>query len=444
MRTFAAILAATALSLAAALKPLPTALLAERNVTGLCTDTGSYAGYVNIDNNSKQYFYWGFESQSNPADDPIVLWMTGGPGCSSELALLFENGPCKVNDWATGTVPNPYSWNTKANLLYIDQPAGVGFSTGEENDKDEEGVAADMYAFLQGFFKEHPELADNKFFVVGESYGGHYAPATAHGIWQRNQAPAAGDIKINLAGLAVGNGLTDPEIQYQYYPEMAYTQAIKEIGHATVSESTYQSMKQAVPGCVKLIQQCQTDHSTCSTAQFVCNQELTQPYYATGLNPYDISEPCRVPGLCYNFTNVDQWLNSASTQAALGVSGKWQSCNYQVNSDFSADWMRNYQQDVPPLLGDNIPVLIYAGDYDFICNWLGNQAWTLALDWSGKAAFNAATPTSWVVNGAAAGEVRSAGGFHFLRVYKAGHMVPHDQPAAALQMLNTFISGGKF
>jgi cathepsin A (carboxypeptidase C) len=89
-------------------------------------------------------------------------------------------------------------------------------------------------------------------------------------------------------------------------------------------------------------------------------------------------------------------------------------------------------------------VLIYAGDYDFICNWLGNQAWTLALEWSGKGAFNAATPTSWVVGGAAAGQVRVAGGLHFLRVFKAGHMVPHDQPEAALQMINTFIAGGKF
>jgi carboxypeptidase C (cathepsin A) len=71
MRTFAALLAATALSMVAALQPLPTVSLAERNVSGLCTDAGSYAGYVNIDDNSKQYFYWGFESQSNPADDPM-------------------------------------------------------------------------------------------------------------------------------------------------------------------------------------------------------------------------------------------------------------------------------------------------------------------------------------------------------------------------------------
>lgn len=442
MRTLAAILAATAVAAVAA-RPIAT-LRGERNVTGLCTDVNSYAGYVDIDDDSKHYFYWGFDSQNNPADDPVVLWMTGGPGCSSELALLFENGPCHANPAGDGTVPNPYSWNTNANLLYIDQPAGVGFSTGKENDSDEAMVAADMYAFLQGFFKAHPELADNPFFVIGESYGGHYAPATANGIYQGNQALAPGDIHINLAGLAMGNGLTDPEVQYKYYPEMAYNYSISKIGHPVVDLSTYKQMQNAVPGCIKLISQCQQDHSVCSVAQFVCNDAELSPYEQTGLNPYNIKEPCTVPGLCYNFTNVNTFLNSAATQATLGVSGEWTSCNYQVNGDFSSDWMRNYQQDTLPLLASKIPVLVYAGDLDFICNWLGNHAWTEALQWPGKAAFNAAATKPWMVGGQQAGTIQAAEGLHFLRVFDAGHMVPHDQPAAALAMLDTFISGGSF
>ena len=69
-------------------------------------------------------FYWFFESRSDPANDPLIIWLTGGPGCSSTLALLGENGPCSVNDDATGTVTNPYSWNSKANILWLDQPVG--------------------------------------------------------------------------------------------------------------------------------------------------------------------------------------------------------------------------------------------------------------------------------------------------------------------------------
>ena len=98
-------------------------------------------------------FYWFFESRSAPATDPVLLWMTGGPGCSSEVALFGENGPCSVNKNGTDTIRNPFSWNSNASVLYIDQPAGTGFSYGLGLDHDEKGVAADMYDFLQQFFK---------------------------------------------------------------------------------------------------------------------------------------------------------------------------------------------------------------------------------------------------------------------------------------------------
>jgi cathepsin A (carboxypeptidase C) len=83
-----------------------------------------------------------------------------------------------------------------------------------------------------------------------------------------------------------------------------------------------------------------------------------------------------------------------------------------------------------------------AGDADFICNWLGNRAWVHALPWPGKAAFTAAPVLDWTVDGAKAGEVRSAKGLTFLRVFGAGHMVPMDQPANALAMVNAFVHGG--
>ena len=95
-------------------------------------------------------FYWFFESRSAPATDPVLLWMTGGPGCSSEVALFGENGPCTVNADGTDTATNPHSWNSNANLLYIDQPAGTGFSYGGLL-HDEDQVASDMYEFIVGW-----------------------------------------------------------------------------------------------------------------------------------------------------------------------------------------------------------------------------------------------------------------------------------------------------
>lgn len=147
----------------------------EKDVTGLCGRTKSGAGYVTIDSaTDKNYFYWYFNSRSKPSTDPVILWMTGGPGCSSELALLHENGPCELNKAGTATLENIYGWNNKANIVYIDQPADVGFSYGTQAgwDHNEKQVSQDMYTFLQGFFQKHPEWLSNEFYVFGESYGG--------------------------------------------------------------------------------------------------------------------------------------------------------------------------------------------------------------------------------------------------------------------------------
>ena len=156
---------------------------------------------------------------------PFVVWLTGGPGCSSTLALLTENGPCTVDgDGKSGTTTvNPHSWTEAAHVLWLDQPAGVGFSYGDENDSGEAMVGEDAYYFFQAFFQSHPEYANNPLYIIGESYGGHYVPAIAHRIWRGNQAPLCEKcIPLNLAGLAIGNGLTAPEEQYPWYPEMVW------------------------------------------------------------------------------------------------------------------------------------------------------------------------------------------------------------------------------
>lgn len=117
----------------------------------------------------------------------------------------------------------------------------------------------------------------------------------------------------------------------------------------------------------------------------------------------------------------------------------WQSCNYTVNAAFRDDWMKNYQTQLPDMLQDGVRALIYAGDQDYICNWLGNQAWTLAMEWTGKDAFNAASNDPYrTADGVEVGQLRSAKGLSFLRIYSAGHMVPLDQPEVALYMLNEF------
>jgi len=101
---------------------------------GLCDDSvKQLSGYYRITDNKTDdhYFYWMFESRSKPKEDPFILWLTGGPGCSGMLALLNENGPCTVTSQSLPkTVNNPFSWTNNATVLWIDQPTGVGFSYG--------------------------------------------------------------------------------------------------------------------------------------------------------------------------------------------------------------------------------------------------------------------------------------------------------------------------
>ena len=179
--------------------------------------------------------------------------------------------------------------------------------------------------------------------------------------------------------------MTQPEIQYEYYAEMAYNNSY---GIECVDESTHEKMVESTPFCIDKIKMCNDKGgSYCNAAYSYCNAQLATPYYSTGLNPYDIRKKCGDNPLCYDFSNVEKWLATDSTREALHVTSDraaWVSCNNDINADFRSDWMINYDGYVADMLEGGIKVLIYAGDVDFICNSLGNKACTLDIEWSGK------------------------------------------------------------
>jgi len=145
---------------------------------------------------------------------------------------------------------------------------------------------------------------------------------------------------------------------------------------------------------------------------------------------------------------IAEYMNRPEVMEALGAEvSKFESCNFDINRNFlfQGDWMKPFHRLVPGLLGHgegSVPVLVYAGDADFICNWLGNQAWTEALEWPGKKAFNAVERKGLHLAGAPEyGKVKSSGNFTFMRLYQAGHMVPMDQPEASLDFFNRWLGG---
>lgn len=130
------------------------------------------------------------------------------------LGFAQEHGPFVVPDGGQTFVPNPYSWNLEANMLYIEAPAGVGYSYGEtEADRtfNDTTSAADNLAAILGWFEKFPEFKSHDLYISGESYGGIYVPLVSYDIDQYNTANAADDsvFKPNLKGFMVGNGVTD-------------------------------------------------------------------------------------------------------------------------------------------------------------------------------------------------------------------------------------------
>lgn len=401
------------------------------------------AGYFDLNRtHDAKMFYFFFESRTQSSTDPVVLWMTGGPGCSSELAVFFENGPFAINkDLSLNETKN--GWDTNTNMIFVDQPINSGFSfSDDERDRvhDEVGVADDMLDFLQAFFAKHPEFADRDFYVTGESYAGHYVPSVSHRVWL---AKKNGEGKpINIKGLAIGNGLTDPAIQYGAYADYA-------LQNKLISQGLHDRIQFLYPVCRVGAQIC-AGHDwkvECLLALQFCQVAIFESIMmaAGNINVYDIRKECK-GALCYEeFQILDKFLNQKSIRDALGVGDRrWEACSPSVYQDMMGDWMKQYDNLLPEMLADGVRVMIYAGDQDFICNWLGNRRWVDALEWHGADDWAAEEDFEWSVHGKPAGMVRESGGLTFVQVYQAGHMVPMDQPENGLDMITRFTRSKSF
>jgi carboxypeptidase C (cathepsin A) len=402
-----------------------------------------HSGYITVNtqvDNGGHIFYWLFESRSNPTKDPLVLWMTGGPGCSSEIAIFIEQGPYRINETTGAVSSNPSPWNAIANVIYVDQPVGTGFSYADYSDDyvtSEAQIAEDMYQFLQGFYKKYPQYKGLDFYVTGESYAGHYVPAVSNRIFNANKKNE-GPFKIPLQGFAIGNGLVNPAVQYQEYAQFS-------LDNGLIKQTDFNYVqKTLLPPCLKSMS------GNSSSTEASCDEIMNYIIGVAGnFNYYDIRKPC-IGSLCYPLGKIDTLMAQPSVQKSLGVSSKsnWSECNNYVHSLLeTSDWFLNCEEYIPEMLEAGIRGLVYSGKEDWICNWYGGRAWVAAMPWSGQTSIQSQLPNKmspWVYQGQTVGEFATSGPLTFLAIERAGHMVPMDQPAVALEMLRTFITKGKF
>ncbi|CAE6479344.1 unnamed protein product [Rhizoctonia solani] len=448
-----------------------------------------FCGYLDVAED-KHLFFWFFEARNNPEAAPVVIWLNGGPGCSSAMGLFFALGPCSIGE--DGTTLNEWSWNNNANLLFIDQPAGVGYSYNTGSGVSDSFVAAeDMWSFLQLFYKRFGQYA-GELHVAGESYAGTYVPHVANAIWKNNQKLGKSNdelvkvnltsilignggnqgksndelVKVNLTSILIGNGLTNPTYQfpvlYDWWCGNGKWPVFDKDGPMCTQ------LARDIPVCQRLVKSCE-DYDTdivCGTAGLFCFDRTLAQLKDSGLNPYDARMKCgrKEDSECYDASRwIPAYLNRPEIKRELGGnpdvmfescnvvvhqdfirSGDAASCNVVVHQDFirSGDAARNSAPLLPELINDGIRMLIYVGDADLLCPGTGQILWMENLNTTFQQKFIDAPVTDFRTHGRAAGFVRSTGGnkeagqIAYVEMFEAGHMAPHDQPDAALDMFN--------
>eukprot|EP01006_Ploeotia_vitrea_P046717 TRINITY_DN67056_c5_g7_i1.p1 TRINITY_DN67056_c5_g7~~TRINITY_DN67056_c5_g7_i1.p1 ORF type:complete len:498 (+),score=261.46 TRINITY_DN67056_c5_g7_i1:175-1494(+) len=396
----------------------------------------SYSGYFTVDKQfNSNLFFWYFPALNGDANAPLLLWLQGGPGGSSLFGLFGENGPFSVNDDLQLERRN-VTWANTFDVVYIDNPAGVGFSYtdipgGLRTNEDE--VAADLYSALSQMFTLF-EFGAKPFYATGESYAGKYVPALANAIHEANLENPK--VRINLAGIAVGDGFTDPHSQIQGYADVAF--------YSSLIDAQQQAVMKTMTANVTSLINAQQWHAASVALQALVDGPPDYFSTVTGSqNYYDIRYSYgRSYGGPYYL-----YVNQTSVRKALHVGNHY----YDVQSGAAGaalnDDICKSMMPVLPTLFENYKCLFYNGEFDFIVAPVLTELMLSQTQWTGQAAYNKADRTIWRLtpkDKEVAGYVRqvsaASGSLTQIVVRDAGHILPADQPARAFDMITRFVN----
>ncbi|CAI0464511.1 unnamed protein product [Linum tenue] len=367
-------------------------------------------GYVGVgEKEEAQLFYYFVKSEGNPVEDPVVLWLTGGPGCSALSGLVYEIGPMnfeivEYNGSLPSLVLNPDSWTQVASIIFVDMPVGTGFSyatTIEASQSSDFLQIQHAYEFLRKWLIDHPEFITNPVYIGGDSFSGLIVPGVVANISDGNEE---GKVPfINLKGYLLGNAATDSLFETNFEIPYAY-------GHAIISYELYQSLKRNCGGNYKIHD---PNNSAC-----LANMKAYNETYGYLLSKY--------------------WANDKFVQTALhikeGSIGTWQRCNYGL--PYTHQIFRTVDDHLY-LSGKGYRSLVYSGDHDMMVTYLGTQAWIRALNFSIVDDWR-----SWHVENQVAGYTRTySNKMTFATVKGGGHTAPEYKPHECFAMFTRWISG---
>uniref|UniRef100_A0ACD5XNS5 Uncharacterized protein n=1 Tax=Avena sativa TaxID=4498 RepID=A0ACD5XNS5_AVESA len=447
-----------------------------------------YAGYVTVDEqHGRNLFYYMVESEHEPSKDPVVLWLNGGPGCSSFDGFVYEHGP--FNFEAGGSVKslpklhlNPYSWSKVSTIIYLDSPAGVGLSYSKNVSDYQTGdlkTAADSHTFLLKWFQMYPEFLSNPFYIAGESYAGVYVPTLSHEVVKGIQGGAKPT--INFKGYMVGNGVCDTVFDGNALVPFVH-------GMGLISDDIYQEASMSCQG------------NYWNSSDYKCEAALSKIYSLVDrLNIYDILEPCyhsksvkeeiphnsklpksfkdlgvtnktfpvrtrmlgrawplrapvrdgRVPSWqevasgvpCMSDEVATAWLDNDSVRSAIHAQsvssiGPWLLCTDVLDFDHDAGSMIIYHKN---LTSQGYRAFIFSGDHDMCVPFTGTEAWTKSV---GYGVVDSWRP--WFLNGQVSGYTQGyEHGLTFATIKGSGHTVPEYKPQEALAFYSRWLAGSK-
>ena len=400
------------------------------------------------ENNTHLYFWKYHDNHVLPENEnKTIFWLNGGPGCSSMDGALMEAGPFRVGD--NGKIQlNNGSWHKAGNIVFVDQPVGTGFSYGKEYDHDLNEVGWQFLQFMHKFFEVFPEDKHHEIYFAGESYAGQYIPYIAKAVLDYNHGHP--DNTFDIRGLLIGNGWIAPDVQSLSY--LPYSVAA---GIITTDNSEWLSILKQHEKCQKVVNDLggNSDHSmsdfqvVSQTCEVILNLILsaTRNRFASEdqqcYNMYDYTLKDSYPSCGMNWPpdlkNVNPFLNSKEVQGDLNLihHRKWRECSSRVGHFFDTKHSVPAVKLLPELL-EQVPIVLFNGNRDIICNYVGTENFIKEMTWGSETGFKDSLQYDWIYDNETTGYIKTERNLTFVNIFDSSHMVPFDKPEVSRSLMD--------
>ncbi|CAK68518.1 unnamed protein product (macronuclear) [Paramecium tetraurelia] len=359
------------------------------------------------------------KSDVKPTDE-LIVWIYGGPGCSSQDSNFNENGPILVDD-DQKLHARKTSWNKQAHLLYLDQPFSVGMSywTRDQMMNSSWDAADYVIELLAQFFELNKELANARMHIWGESYAGHYIPVLAEKIKKQT--------KINLVGIGIGGAWSHPKVQVTpTVPQL--------LSYGVIDQYQYGKMMKSGIEALEAAENKEFDRYIAIRDAEIMFNEIIGPNFRYNIQFYNTDV-----GVQY-----EDFINNHKEQFDLPTNITFNSCNQDIYAAFAEDQSISVLPSIEYLLQEKIKIFVYQGQLDTVVTLAGVEQWVNLLKWQELPTWKKQKKTQWkfinpiTQEEETAGTIKSYKLLHFCVVYNAGHMTSTDQPEASFQMLKNY------